>query len=178
MVVLALLHLERHGDLGEEGLALAKVRLGVEAQRPGRRALDLAQHLLQRVDGHVARLVLAAVRQPRGDAAVVVGLRLEGLERVVAALQLHADALGGLAERRVEDVAGDGVFGCHCVGMVVAVGGLKLARWFSEKGWMGGRFGMEDTVVDEETSEPRRGNGSFLLWFRELFGQQLFRKRL
>lgn len=116
MVVLSLVDAKHDDGLGEEGLALAVVPLDVEAQRPGRRRLRLAEDVVERVDGDLARGGGRAVREPDLDAAVVVGDGLEllcGL-RAAGALETHADRLGGPAGRGVEDVAGDGVFGGHC----------------------------------------------------------------
>lgn len=131
MIVLALVHAEHHRRLREEGLVLAKVAGGVEAQRPPRRALDGAQHVLERVDGDLARRALGAVGQPDGDAAVVVGERLKRLEDVAVAaggagtFETHADALCGAAGGGVEDVAGDAVFVGHG-GMFLSFGRLMF----------------------------------------------------
>ena len=109
MVVLALVDDKGHDDLGKEGVLLAKVGACIESEGPGRLGFDFGEDVFQRIGGHVACLVGTAVRQPRLDAAVVVGLRLEGLEGRMSSLELHADALGRLSYRRVEHVAGDGV---------------------------------------------------------------------
>lgn len=128
VVRLPLLDPEDDRDLGEERVLLAVVTRRVEAQRPPRRALYAAQHVLEGVDGHLAGRGGGAVGQPGLDAAVVVGLRLEdawgsregrgavmdgrgggrGLEA-----EAHVDAARGAAEGGVEDVAGYAVF---CLG--------------------------------------------------------------
>lgn len=79
VIMLPLVHLEHHRHLGEEGLlALArKVPLGVEPQRPPALTPDVAQHILQGVDGDLAARVGRAVGEPGLDAAVVVGGGLE-----------------------------------------------------------------------------------------------------
>lgn len=120
MVMLALLNAKHNRGLWEEGLVLAKVAGSVEAQRPPGGALDGAQDVLEGVDGHLAGRGLGAVGQPDGDAAVVVGERLEGVDGRVGvggagdgAFEADADALCGAAGGGVEDVAGDAVFVGH-----------------------------------------------------------------
>ncbi|KAH6610805.1 hypothetical protein Trco_000825 [Trichoderma cornu-damae] len=111
MVVLPFFHTKHDRGLREEGLVLAKVAGGVEAQRPPRRPPNGAQDVLEGVDGDLAGRRLGAVGQPHGDAAVVVG---EGLKRLEAgavpggdaagALEADAEALCGAAGGGVEDV--------------------------------------------------------------------------
>ena len=120
--MLALLHAEDDGRLGEEGGLLAKVSGRVEAQRPPGGALDVVEDVNESVDGHLARRRLGAVGQPDLDTAVVVGEGLEGVEAGGAlgaaaggglrrgwALETDADALCWAASGGVEDVACDGV---------------------------------------------------------------------
>ena len=78
--MMPLAHDEADDDLGEEGLVLAPVGPRVEAQLPPRAlaAVQLGQHVVERVNGHLARGVGAGVGEPRGHAAVIVGARLEG----------------------------------------------------------------------------------------------------
>jgi hypothetical protein len=115
VVGLALVDAEGDGGLGEEGVLLAKVGAGVEAQGPARGPADGGEDVDEGVDGDLARRRLGAVGQPDLDAAVVIGERLERLEGRVAALETHADALCGAAGGGVEDVAGDGVLAGGCV---------------------------------------------------------------
>ena len=98
MVMLTLLDCEADENLGEEGLALAEVRLGVKPERPGGVGVDLAHDVVQGERGDIPGGVGARVGEPRADAAIVVRPRLEGLQGSMAAFQLDTDALGGLAD--------------------------------------------------------------------------------
>lgn len=141
--MLALLDAEDDGGLGEEGVLLAKVARGVEAQRPARGPLDVGEDVLEGVDGDLAGLGLGAVGQPGLDAAVVVGHGLEALDVAVGvgreegrvgrrrrgwALEAHADALGWAAGRGVQDVAGDGVLVGHFGGLHGGGKGYRVSR--------------------------------------------------
>ena len=109
---------KRHRNLREESLILAEIRRRIEPQGPRRRGgrLQLAEDVVEGVDGDFARGVGAGVGEPDFDAAVVVGEGFEGLEGRCAAFEPDADPAGGAAGLRVEDVAGDAVggFGGHC----------------------------------------------------------------
>lgn len=61
MILLSLLNAKDDGGLGEEGVLLAKVVGGIEAQGPARGALDLTEDVLEGVDGDLARGRLGAV---------------------------------------------------------------------------------------------------------------------
>lgn len=106
MIPLASLDLKDNTHLWEKGIrtAGAKVGLGVEAQGPaagGVVGVQVAQHVLECVDGHLARGVRGRVGQPGLDAAVVVGGGLEN------------DGLGG---RVCVDNGGGGGGGSGCGG--------------------------------------------------------------
>lgn len=77
--------------------------------------LELAQDIVESVDGDLARRVVARIRKPGLDAAVIVGDGFKRLEHVGASLEANLDATSGLALLGVEDVAGDAVggFGGH-----------------------------------------------------------------
>lgn len=132
--MLPLIDPEDDRRLREEGLVLAKIAGGVEAQGPARGPLDGAEDVLEGVDGDLSGVRLGAVGQPDSDAAVVVCEGLEGLEGVVGVvaggggsgggggggggdgggtLEADAEALCGAAGGGVEDVAGDAVFAGH-----------------------------------------------------------------
>lgn len=104
VVVLSLLNTEYNDGLREESARGTKVAFDVEAQRPARGAIGLAENS---IDGGIGR------RVPQLDTAIGVGGGFELLIWVGAALEGHADALCWAASSGVEDVAGDGVLGGH-----------------------------------------------------------------
>ncbi|KAL2114517.1 hypothetical protein VUR80DRAFT_6002 [Thermomyces stellatus] len=117
-MMMPLPHHEINDHLREKSVPLAPVFSRVEPQLPSGAlaAAQLGEHVVERVGGDLARGVGARVGQPGCHAAVIVGAGLEG-GRVRGGRrgEADADAAGGGARLRVEDVAGDAVLGGHCL---------------------------------------------------------------